>query len=39
MVEGDRHLDQSLEKPALRLGCTAPGVFEDLVGVIELAAI
>jgi hypothetical protein len=35
MMERNRHLDQSLKKPALRLGRSAPGVFENLVGVME----
>jgi len=39
VVESNRNLDESLKKFALRLGCGAPDVFEDFVGLEELAGI
>jgi hypothetical protein len=39
MVERNRHLDQSLKKPALRLGRSAPDALENLVGFIEAGGI
>jgi hypothetical protein len=39
VVKCDRHLDESLEKLALRLGGSAPDILEDLVSVEVLTGI
>jgi hypothetical protein len=39
MMEGDRDLNQSLQKFFLFRGCRTPDVFPDFVGVEEVGAV